>query len=439
MRTTAFALAALLVTTPLAAGSIAVAQHAALCTSSPLATQIGLNVMRRGGTASDAAVAVAFALAVADGSLAGGGFLVFYEAATRSVWALDFHAPGYVAGLTAIHGRFGKLPWKELLAPAIKLAAEKKDFSTALQRIADKGSHVVYDGDLSPRVVQQVTAAGGKISLRELREYAVAWRAPIKVTFHDYDIFTPPPPSAGGLMIAEELNILAGFDLKSADAARRIHLIAEAARRAALDRDRFAADSPTVRTTYRDVVSAERADHWRSSINPLRATPTTTLGEAPHVVVPVSSQDAHFSIVDAAGNIAAVTLTLDGIGGAGKQLFTSSAPAIVLRRGEPYLALGTSGGSAAPNFVLQTFLSIAILGRSLADAVDAPRFDQQSTPEDIAYENRNTPADIVAKLREMGHGLRETVALGDMNALMLEPNRITAVADPRRGGAAGGF
>ena len=439
MKLTAIVAAGMLAAMPLAAGSIAVSRHAALSTPSPAATQIGLNVMKRGGNASDAAIAVAFALTISDSdNLAGGGFLLFYEAATQSVWALDFHAPGGVAGLAAMQKRFSKLKWKELVAPAIHLASDRKELASMLQRLADKGAHDFYDGELSPRVVDQFHAAGGSTTLRELREYKPVWRAPIKISFHDYDIYAPAPPSAAGLMIGEELNILNGYDLKSLDTVQRIHLIAEAGRRAAIDRDRFVAEAE-LRETYRDVVSLERANRWRESINLLRATSTDTLGGSPQSSLPTTTREKHFSVVDAVGNIAAVTLTVDGTTGADKRLYTSASPVIVLRRGVPWLVLGTAGGTAAPNLVLQTFLSVAVVGNSLGDAVAAPRFDQQALPNDISYENSTMPPATVAKLQEMGHGLHETVSLGDMYALMIEADRITAVADPRHGGAAGGY
>ena len=224
----------------------------------------------------------------------------------------------------------------------------------------------------------------------------------------------------------------------------------------------------TLRTPYRDLLSVERANHWRASIDPTRATPTMTLGEAAPTVT-ASAHTTHFSIVDEAGNIAAVTTSLgDDFGSgfvvshggfllnnamqdfalkdpspnviaSGRRMATSASPAIILRRGQPYLVLGTSGGAAIPNFVLQVFLNIALYGKSLSEAVAAPRFDQQDAPEDITYETLTMPADTVAKLRAMGHGMRESEALGDMQALMIEAQRITAVADPRRGGAAGGY
>jgi gamma-glutamyltranspeptidase / glutathione hydrolase len=528
MKPSAIACAALFAAMPLAAGSVAVAQHAALATASPYATQIGVDVMKHGGNAIDAAVAVAFALAVAHpeaGNIGGGGFLVYYDAATRSVWTLDFRevapaaatrdmfagksprdgaisagVPGTVAGLAAMHERFGKSSWKTLVAPAIHLAEEgvrlsadqqfdvhhaksernitfvsdaaspfvQKELAATLQRIAEKGAADFYQGELAGRIVEGVRAAGGIISLRDLREYKPVWRAPIKVTFREYDLYTLPPPSAAGLMIGEELNILSGYDLKSADPSHRIHLLAEASRRAAIDRDRFVGDPTTLRTPYRELLSVERANLWRSSIDPSRATPTLTLTQSPAAIAS-SSHTTHFSIVDPAGNIAAVTTSLgDDFGSgfvvphcgfllnnamhdfatkepspnlisSGRRMATSVAPTIVLRRGQPYLALGTSGGVAVPNIVLQTFLNIAIFGKSLPDAVSAARYDQQADPEDLSCELLKTPPEMISRLRAMGHGVRQMEAIGDVQALMIEMQRITAVSDPRHGGAAGGF
>jgi gamma-glutamyltranspeptidase/glutathione hydrolase len=515
MKIAAIAAAALLAAMPLAAGSVAVAQHAALATASPYATQAGLDIMKRGGNAIDAAVAVAFALAVAypeSGNLGGGGFLVYYEAASHSVWTLDFRevapgaatrdmfsgksphegaiaagVPGTVAGLAAMHERFGNVAWKDLVAPAIRLATAgvrmgrkskfvpdvndpfvQKELAATLQRISDKGRAGFYDGELAARIVDDIRAGGGVISLRDLREYKPVWRAPIKVTYREYDIYTLAPPSAAGLMLGEELNILSGFDLKSSGFAtpRTIHLIAEASRRAAIDRDRYIGDPAALRTPYRDLLSVERANHWRESIDPLRATPTMTLGEAAPTAT-ASAHTTHFSVVDAAGNIAAVTTSLgDEFGSgfvtrgfllndsmqdfatkdpspnviaSGRRMMSSASPTIILRRGQPYLVLGTSGGQAIPNLVLQVFLDVALYGKSLADAVAAPRFDQQAAPEDITYESLKMPKDTATKLRGIGHGMRESEALGDMHALMIEPQRITAVSDPRHGGSAGGF
>ncbi|HUJ16355.1 MAG TPA: gamma-glutamyltransferase family protein [Thermoanaerobaculia bacterium] len=489
MKRIAVAVAALLAATPLCAGSVAVVQHAAIATSSPQATRIGLSVLERGGNAIDAAVATALAL----GHIGGGGFLVYYDAATRSVWTLDFQevaplaatrdrfgkalphdgaisaaVPGTVAGLAAMYERFGSMTWRDLVAPAALLARDQKntDLAATLDRIADKGAGDFYDGEIASRIVEGARAGGGILSLRDLREYKPVWRAPMKVTEREFDIYTLPPPSAAGLMISEELTILSGFDLKSGSAAT-MHLMAEAARRAAIDRDRYVGDPTTQRTPYRELLSAERVKQWRASIDPLRATPTISLTNAP--VAAASPHTTHFSIVDAHGNIAAVTTSLGDENGSGfvaphcgfvlnnsmkdfatkepspnlvspgNRMATSDAPMIILRRGEPYLVLGSSGGPAIPNILLQIFFNVAFFGTSLPDAVAAPRFDQQANPDDISYEYLKMPAAVVARLRAMGHGMREVESIGDVEALMIETRRITAVSDPRHGGAAGGY
>jgi gamma-glutamyltranspeptidase/glutathione hydrolase len=517
---------ALAIASPGFAGSVVVAKHAALATASPYATQIGLDVLKRGGNAIDAGVAVAFALAVAQpesGNIGGGGFLVYYEASTHAVWTLDFRevapglathdmfkdaklsrdgalavgVPGTVAGLAEMHQRFGRAKWKELVAPAIRLAAGgvnisedlrkdaarakadrqiefvkspfiQKELAATLQRIADKGVSDFYDGEIAGRIVDAVHAAGGNLSLRDLREYKPVWRAPIRISFREFDLYTLPPPSAAGMMLTEELNILSGYDLKTLgyQSGATVHLIAEASRRAAIDRDRYLGD--TTHMLYRDLFSPARAAQWRATINPTRVTPTVSLTE-PSSTIAQSLHTTHFTIADAEGNIAAITTTLgDDFGSglvvprcgfllndamhdfatndrspnaiaSGRRMATSLAPTIILRRNQPYLALGSSGGAAIPNIVLQTFLNVALFGKSVSDAVAAPRYDQQSVPDDITYEFLKTPETVLSPLRTMGHGLREHEPIGDVHALMFDSQRITAVSDPRHGGAAGGY
>jgi gamma-glutamyltranspeptidase/glutathione hydrolase len=525
MKTIAFAIA-LAAASPAFAGSVVVAKHAALATASPYATQIGLDILKRGGNAIDAAVAVAFALAVAhpqSGNIGGGGFLVYYEASTHAVWTLDFReiapaaasrgmfsggqssrdgalavgVPGTVAGLAEMQQRFGQLKWKDLVAPAIRLAESsinipedlrvdvarakadrqidfvkspfvQKELAATLHRLADKGASDFYEGEIAARIVDGVRIAGGILSLRDLREYKPVWRAPIRIAFREFDVYTLPPPSAAGLMLTEELNILSAYDLKGLgyQSASTVHLIAEASRRAAIDRDRYIGD--TTRIPYRDLFSPGRAAQWRASINPKRATPTMTLTE-PAATIAERLHTTHFTIADPDGNIAVITTTLGedfGSGlvvprcgfllnnamhdfatddkspnaiSSGRRMATSLAPTIILRRGQPYLALGSSGGAAIPNIVLQTFLGIALFGKSLSEAVAAPRYDQQSTPEDITYESFKTPETILTQLRMMGHGLRPHESIGDVHAVMFDSQRITAVSDPRHGGAAGGY
>ncbi|MCU1246200.1 MAG: ggt, partial [Acidobacteria bacterium] len=342
------------------AGSQVTASKAALSTASPYATQIGLSVLKSGGNAIDASVAVAFALAVAHpqaGNLGGGGFLVYYDAKTGAVWTLDFRemapmaakrnmflqedgsvgstsrtgplaagVPGAVAGLSAMHEKFGKQSWKELIQPAAALArrgivvdpamakaleqtqAERKidqfpstaalyfpegrplaagahfvqkELADTLDRIAAFGAKDFYDGQIADRMVQAIRTGGGNLGYRDLQDYKALWRAPMKIRFGEYDLYTMAPPSAGGLVMSEVLNIVGTYDLARSgfQTARSLHLMAEAERRAYLDRNKYLGDPASTRIPYRELLSAERAAQWRASINPDRATATVTLAE----------------------------------------------------------------------------------------------------------------------------------------------------------------
>ncbi|HKB78762.1 MAG TPA: gamma-glutamyltransferase [Thermoanaerobaculia bacterium] len=529
MNRTLAALLLLLAAAPMRAGSVAVARHAALATDSPWATRIGLDILRRGGRAIDAAVAAAFALGVVEpqsSGLGGGGFLVYYDASSHAVWSLDFRevapaavtretfsgrvpprdgavaagVPGTVAGLAAMHERFGAMSWKELLEPAVRLAKSEvpvsdalaaastrakhdrnleipkektrsnPDLAATLERIAARGAPDFYRGETASRMVEGVRKAGGLFSHTDLRDYKPLWRAPIRITVHDYDVYAPPPPSSAGLMLAEELNILSGFDLAKdgPESARTVHLVAEAARRAAIDRDHYVGDPADSRTPFADLLSAERGAQWRTSIDPAKVTPTVGLTE-PAPPIPEGAHTTHLSVVDSDGNAASLTLTLDddfgsgflvpgcgfylndamhefaAAGGAanavasGRRMASSASPAVVLRHGVPFLVLGSAGGAAIPNVVLQVFLGVTVFGKSLATAIDAPRFDQQAVPEDLSFEFGRAPASLLEGLRTIGHGLRAVGSIGDVQAVMVDGKRITAVSDPRSGGAAGAY
>lgn len=543
-------LATLLATTEALAGGQVTAKKAALSTATPYSTKAGLQVLQNGGNAIDAAVAVAFVLAVAHpqaGNLGGGGFLTYYDASTRGVWTLDFRevapyaatrdmfekarseartgaravaVPGTVAGLEAMHAKFGSKGWKELLAQAISLARDginvdaelsgdlaaaqstrkidpapfftdgkaaaaggtlaQPELAATLQRLADAGPRDFYEGELATKLVEGLRSLGGIVGFRDLREYKPVWRAPIQLKFGNYDLYTVAPPSGGGLVMGATLNILHGYDLPASgfQTPKTIHLLIEAQRRAYLDRNKYLGDPIGTRIPYRELLSAERAALWRKSIDPLRATPTLVLSE-PGAVVPEGEHTTHFTIVDAQGNIAAVTTSLGddfgsgvivpGLGfflnGAmddftiaaatptrdalfqgntnaiepGKRAASSMAPTIILRDGKPFLALGTKGGPSIPNSILQVFLNVAVYRKSLQEAIAAPRWHHQGLPEDAAYERTLVKQGIIDALNAMGHGVASREGIGDVHAILIDKGRITAVADPRRGGAAGGY
>lgn len=541
------------------AGSVLVAPTAGISTASPSATKAGLEVLRRGGNAIDAAVAAAFVLAVVHpqaGNLGGGGFLLYYDAATKGMWALDFRetapgaakrdmfqlasgdvapgsrtgprasaVPGTVAGLASAHERFGARPWRELLAPATAAAREgfvvdaelereltaestsrkidqfpataaifypkgnavaagsrlvQSDLASTLERLAAGGAADFYRGETGKRLIDGIRTTGGIIGDRDLREYQPIWRAPLKIRFRDYDIYTMPPPSGGGLVLASALNILAGYDLAGSgfQTPLAIHLLAEASRRAFIDRNEHVGDPTSSRIPLSQLLSAQRAAAWRASLDMKRATPTATLTAAAGSVAE-GRHTTHLTIVDEAGNIVSLTTTLNENFGSGfvvpgsgfflnndmdgftavagkpnsagliqgtpnaiepgRRMASSMTPTIIFRNGRPFLAIGTRGGPAIPTTILQVFLNVAIHGKSLADAVAAPRFHHQSTPERLEYERVITPQALVEAMNAIGHGMEPRAAIGDVHAISFVDGSMTIVSDPRRGGAAGGY
>lgn len=516
--------AAVLISWSLATTAVAqvTAKNAALSTAHPLATKAGLSVLQKGGTAADAAVAVALSLAVVHpqaGNLGGGGFLVYYDAQSRGIWTLDFRetapratkrdlfakappagalaagVPGTVAGLEALHSKFGVRAWKELCAPAIALAKdgprndtelasdidtakrERKldipktlplpELATTLQRLADAGPRDFYEGALAEKLVEAIRAGGGITGFRDLREYQPQWRAPIKMRYGPYEIYTTPPPSGGGVVIGEVLNMLANDDLAASgfQSVKTLHLLIEAQRRANLDRLHYIGDPLGNRIPYRDLLSQQRAELWRKTIDVKRATSSSTLTE-PRALTNEAEHTTHFTIADAQGNVASVTTGLGENFGSGFVVpslgiflnnamadFTSGvnaldllkrpaspmSPVIVLRDNKPFLALGTRGGAAIPITILQVFLNVVVYGKSLSDAVAAPRYHLHPNPEELHFEPVRAPAATIEALNTMGHPINARESIGDVHAILFENGRLIAVADPRRGGAAGGY
>jgi gamma-glutamyltranspeptidase/glutathione hydrolase len=465
------------------AGSQVTATHAAIATSSPAATQIGLRVLRDGGNAVDAAVAVSFALAVLEPKstgLGGGGFLTYFDAESGGVWTLDFreaapaaakrpatgaltgaHAagvPGFVAGLDAMRERFGSRPWRELMAPAESIA--KDDLAKTLQRVADHGARDFYDGEVATKLV-----ATGVFSFRDLRDYKAIWRAPVRINFRGAEIYTVGPPAAGGLVIGEILKIASGLDLSRPN---YIHLLMEAERRAAIDRDKFLADPAAGRVPLHDLLSDERAALWRASIDPNRVTPTVSLTE-PTAAAPPSAHTTHVSIVDTHGNVVSLTtsagdeagtgFTVPALGfalndslndfstapsaanalAAGNRPPSPLSPVIVVRGGKPILAIGTPGGVTIPMTIAQILLDVLLFNRTPSNAIAAPRFSQQAVPEEVAYEQSRAPQPVIDSLLAMGHGVRARESIGDVQAVWIAGGKLLAISDARHGGAAGGF
>jgi gamma-glutamyltranspeptidase/glutathione hydrolase len=346
----------------------------------PLSSAVGVDLLRRGGNVIDAAVAVGFAQAVvnpAAGNIGGGGFLVFRDA-SGAVYALDYRevaplaatatmyldstgnvteesrlgpraagVPGAVAGLWAMHERFGTLPWRELVLPAAALAdahvlddtrarqiegrrrklsrfpssaavfvrpdrawaagdtLRQPDLAHTLRLIAEGGADAFYRGPVAEQVEAAMVANGGLMTREDLARYRAEWRTPLEGTYRGRRIVTMPPASGGGATLLQALNILEQYDVPAPGSTAMVQLKVEALRRAFLDRNQWLGDPAFVTMPLDRITSKEYARAQAATIVPGRATPLTgtVLGEGTHTT--------HYSVMDQAGNTVAITTTLN--------------------------------------------------------------------------------------------------------------------------------
>jgi gamma-glutamyltranspeptidase/glutathione hydrolase len=464
------------------------AKRGLVITQSDIASQIGFQVIRDGGNAVDAAVATALAMAVTHptaGNIGGGGFLVF-RSATGDATTFDFReaapagsnpemwlvngkydsqvhhnshravgVPGTVAGLHLAWKTYGSKPWKDLVAPAVKLARDgfeltdglARSLERTLQRIADQGPAGFYDGETAALLEKEMKANGGLITRDDLKNYQAKQRAPIKGTYRGHDIIGMAPPSSGGIAVQMALNILEGYDLKAngAGSAQNIHYMAEAMRRAFADRARHLGDPDFVRDMPIDrLISKEYATALRKTINPSQAStssPTTFTWTAE------SDETTHISIVDAQRNAVAMTYTLEAgygskivVPGAGfllnnemgdfnagpgltndtgligtepnlarpgKRMLSSMSPTIIAKDGKLFMVTGTPGGRTIINTVLGSIVNVIDYGMNAQEAVDAGRIHHQWLPDRLDYEEIGFSPDTIALLKKMGHAVRQ--------------------------------
>ena len=528
-------------------------EHAMVVTSHPLASDVGVDILRRGGNAVDAAVAVAFALAVVHpvaGNIGGGGFMVA-RMQDGTVGALDFRetaptgatrdmyvdtagnaigssltghrsvgVPGTVAGMYEAHRKFGRLPWKELLVPAIALARDgyvldgprshviereaerlgrftasraqflvdgaapppgtrfvQPELTRTLQLIADSGAAPFYTGGIAHLIVREMARGGGLITREDLAHYVAKWRDPIEIKYRGYTIYTMPPPSGGGVTLAEILNVMEGYaPVPPFGSAELMHLQTEAMRRAYTDRNALLGDPDFVQIPLDRLLSKQYAGSLRGEIDPRRATPS----------VPVSggrsegTETTHFSIVDADGSAIACTYTLNNDFGSavtvtgagfllndemddfmsapgrpnlfglvqgeanaiapGKRMLSAMTPSIVVdSAGRLALVLGSPGGSRITTAVYQVISDVVDQGMSLAEAVGAPRLHHQAQPDVVFLERNGFEQAAIDSLEAMGHKVETWTYKTEVNAVARTAAGWVGVADPRRGGGAAGY
>ncbi len=318
------------------------------------ASEVGLRVLRTGGNAVDAAVAVGYALAVVDqccGNIGGGGFMVvrmhdgrerfidFREVAplraTRTMYLdargnvvpmrsrrgwLAVGVPGSVMGLETARREFGTMPRAALVAPAVRLATSHgyAQLAATLSLIANDGSRAFYRGKIARDIVAASDAGGGILSMADFARYRVQQSEPLHCAFHGYALEAAPPPSSGGVTLCEILGILAPYPIARWrwHGVRETHAIVEADRRAYADRNAYLGDPAFVSNPVATLLSPAYLAGLRASIDPNRATPSSAIHPGLASLYHEHPQTTHYSIVDSAGDAVAVTYTLNDYYGA---------------------------------------------------------------------------------------------------------------------------
>ena len=551
---------ALLVADTQAASRLPVRSDGGMVVSvSEISSRVGVEIMDAGGNAIDAAVAVAFSLAVtwpSAGNLGGGGFMVIYLAEEQRATAIDYremasrHAhrdmyldadgnvieggptdghlsvavPGTVAGMIYAQEKYGRLPLKKVITPAIRLAEEgfvvsnyleaslersrerlaknaestrlflnngegflagdtlvQPELAEVLARISEQGRDGFYKGKTAGLLIDEMRRGGGLIDEQDLADYQPQERVPVQGTYRDYDIVSMPPPSSGGTVLIQMLNMMEPLDvaelgLLSSD---QIHNVVAAMKRAFADRAEFMGDPAFVDVPVAGLTSKQYAAERRASISQTATVPASELGAGDPWAYE-SEETTHFSVIDADGNAVSNTYTLNysygsgvtvtgagfllnnimdnfaakqgvpnGYGliqgeansiAAGKRPLSSMTPSIVLEDGEVRLVVGTPGGPTIINTVFQIIMNVLDHGLDPQQAVDLPRFHHQWLPDTVFYEERGLAKDVVQALEGKGHALETRTSIGDAQAIFIDPEsgRRYGGADPRRGGMAVG-
>ena len=446
-----------------------------------------------------------------------------YSAQTHHLSYKSVGVPGTVAGFALAHQRYGKTPWTRVVEPAVELASEgfivprglagslahelrdfqaypasvaaftnngkpyvegerirQPDLGRTLARVRDQGRDGFYLGETARLLAAAMRSGGGLITEQDLAQYQAKERAPIRGNYRGYEIISMPPPSSGGVALVEMLNILEGYDLAAGghNSARYVHLVAEAMRRAFVDRARYLGDPDFVQAPVERLTSKSYAAGLRGTIQPDRATASTPAQISQGFE---SSETTHYSVVDASGMAVSVTYTLEfgyglaavvpgagfllnnemgdfnamsgvtdttgligtpaNLAGPGKRMLSSMTPTIISRDGRLVGVVGSPGGRTIINTVLQVILNQIDFNMGIEQAVTEPRFHHQWLPDVLSVEQNGLPLSTLSALEAMGYRVRMGGEQGTAHSIRIDPRTgdLQGAADPRDhdAGAAG--
>jgi gamma-glutamyltranspeptidase/glutathione hydrolase len=535
-----------------------VAQHGMVVAQESRAALVGAEVLKRGGNAVDAAVAIAYTMAVTyprAGNIGGGGFMVIHLAKGKRDIAIDYRetapaattkdtflnakgeadpeksreqgtaigVPGTVAGLSLALEKYGsgKFKLSQLMAPAIDLARHgykvgdefedtgrssiarmakwpstaklflkpdgsliargtllvQTDLANTLEAISKNGARAFYEGPTAEKLVAAISAAGGLMTADDLKNYKAVERPVLRSSYRGYQVVAMPPPSSGGVVLLEMLNILEGFRLQKNDP-NSTHVMVEAMRYAYADRAHLLGDPDFVKAPIAGLISKRYAAKVRAAIDRTRATPSDKI-KAGNAASFEGNNTTHFSVVDRFGNAVANTYTInlsygvgmiaDGTGillnnelddfaaapgvpnsfglvgyeanepGPNKRPLSSMTPTIILRNSRPFMVTGSPGGSRIITAVLQVILNVIDYGIPLGEAEHAPRIHHQWLPDETMIEP-TVPSDVAKALEARGHHVTVWPPFTSVNSIVVTPQGLVGAADSRtRGALAAGY
>jgi len=524
----------------------------AVVSAHPLASMVGLDILKQGGNAIDAAIATQLALAVVypgAGNIGGGGFMVAHLKDGRNI-CIDYRekapakasrdmyldkegnaqsnlsryghlasgVPGTVAGIFT-QMKYAKLPFAKLIQPAIDLAENgfaitaaqasslnynkkeflqqnntpvafvkdtawktgdiliQKELANTLKRIRDNGQKGFYEGETAAFIVAEMQKGNGIISLDDLKNYEAKERTACDFTYKGYQVITMPLPSSGGVILEQMMKMVENRNIAALkfQTAESVQLMTEVERRAYADRAEFLGDPDFVKVPVKTLVSEPYLKERMKDYEPGKAGNSKITGAG---TIKESEETTHFSVIDNEGNAVAITTTLNDsygshtvVSGAGfilnnemddfsakpgvpnmygalgndknaiapaKRMLSSMTPTLVLKKGKPYLVVGTPGGTTITTSVFQTLVNILEFNMDAVDAVNKPKFHHQWSPDRIDVE-KDFPADVKQKLEAMGYSINVREAIGRTEVIQIKGKKIIAVGDKRGDDDARGF
>ncbi len=430
--------------------------------------------------------------------------------------------PGTIAGLMATM-KYAKLPFKILIQPAITLAEKgfvisaheasglnaareaflhyntrpvafvknaawkegdtlvQPELAATLKRILDKGAAGFYEGETAALITAEMQRGHGLITLQDLKQYTAKSRPALQFSYRGYTIISFPPPSSGGILLAQMLKMVEPFPLQQYgfQSVRSTQLMTEVERRAYADRAEHMGDPDFWKVPVQTLTNNSYLLKRMQDYDSLHATPSSTVHAGN---VKESEETTHISIMDAAGNMVSITTTLNGgygsktvVGGAGfllnnemddfsikpgvpnmygavggeanaiapgKRMLSSMTPSLVLHNDQPFMVVGTPGGTTIPTSVFQTVVNVIDFNMDATDAVNNPKFHHQWLPDELFVE-KGFPSATSGALQQMGYKITERNAIGRTELIKIGHNnnqlQLDAAADKRGDDSVAGF